>query len=184
MITDEHPALVDMSHDAAHMLLDAECLQGPVGLLREFRPEHGQRRAAAVEEQYPRILRLDAPELGAQRLGGALPDLPGELHAGWPGADQRERQPALAFPRVGGRVCHFERAIHPAPDRERVGDRLHARGPAGALVMAEVRLPDPGGHDEVVIAELDAIATDPPGDDPPPGSIKIGYLGHHAVDVL
>jgi hypothetical protein len=49
--------------------------------------------------------------------------------------------------------------------------------------VAEIRLPDSGGHDEVVIAELDAITTDAYGDDPPARRIKIDYLGHHAVDV-
>ena len=61
-----------------------------------------------------------------------------------------------AFRRVGGGVRHLERAVDPAPDRERVGDRLHARCPVGELVMAEVGLPHSGGDDEVVVAELDA----------------------------
>jgi hypothetical protein len=49
--------------------------------------------------------------------------------------------------------------------------------------VAEIRLPDSGGHDEVVIAKLDAVTTDACGDDPAAGRIKIDYLGHHAVDV-
>ena len=44
--------------------------------------------------------------------------------------------------------------------------------------MAEVGLPDSGGDDEVVIAELEAVATDPPGQDPAAGDIKIDDLSH------
>src|SRR5450755_754644 len=161
MIADEYSGLVDMSDDRAHMLLDAERLKGLVGLLRQFRAEDGQRRAAAVEEQHPGVLRLDTPELGAQGLGGNLPDLPGELYAGRARADEGEREPGAAFLRGGRSLGHFERAVNPAPDRKRVGDRLHARGPAGELVMAKIGLPDSGGHDEVVVAVLKAIAADP-----------------------
>ena len=184
VVADQHIALVDVGDDRAHVLLHAQRIQGLGRLLRQFRAEHGQRRAAAVEQQYPGILRFDVPELGAKGLGGDLSDLPGEFHAGRAGADQGEGQVGPAFLRVGGRVRHLERSVHPAPDRERIGDRLHPRCPPGVLGMAEVGLPDSGGDDEVVIAELDAVAADPPGQDAPAGDIKIDDLSHDAVDVL
>ena len=166
------------------MLLHAQRVQGLGRLLRQFRAENGQRRAAAVEQQYPGVLRFDVPELGAKGLGGDLPDLPGQFHAGRAGADQDEGEVGTAFLRVGGRVRHLEGAVYPAPDRERIGDRLHARRPAGELGMAEIGLPDPGRDDEVVITELDAVAADPPGQDTPADDIKIEHLGHDAVDIL
>jgi hypothetical protein len=110
-------------------------------------------------------------------------DLPGQFHPGRAGADERERQPSPPFLRVGGRVRHLERAVYPVPDRERVRDCIHPRRPAGEFIVAEIGLPDSGGHDEVVIAELDAITADACGDNPAAGRIKIDYLGHHAVDV-
>jgi hypothetical protein len=56
--------------------LDTEFLQVPGGQGGELGAECGQRRAAAVEQQDPRLLRLDVPVFPAQRLGGDLPDLP------------------------------------------------------------------------------------------------------------
>ena len=50
--------------------------------------------------------------------------------------------------------------------------------------MAEVGLTDSGGDDEVVIAELDAVAADPPGQDTPADDIKIDDLSHDAIDIL
>ena len=49
---------------------------------------------------------------------------------------------------------------------------------------AEVGLPDPGGHDQVVVPELELIAADPLGDDPASRDIEVDDLGHHAGDVL
>ncbi len=67
---------------------------------------------------------------------------------------------------------------------ERVRDGLHAWRPARELVVAEIGLADPGRHDEFVVAELEAIAADPPGDNPVAGHIEVGDLGHHDVHVL
>ncbi len=53
MIADEHPALVDMGDDRAHVLLDPQLVQAAGRLLRQLRAEHGQRGAAAVEEAGP-----------------------------------------------------------------------------------------------------------------------------------
>src|SRR5450755_696388 len=177
------PVAVDVGHDRVHVQFDAQVPQRPGGLVRQLGPERGERRGAAVEQQHPRVLRLDVPELASQGPGGELANLTGQLHAGRAGADQRERQPALLLPRVGGGLGQLERAEDPAPDRERVRDRLHAGRQRRELLVPEVGLSDAGGHDEVVVAELDLFAERAPGPDYPAPSVDAGDLGHDALDI-
>jgi hypothetical protein len=49
---------------------------------------------------------------------------------------------------------------------------------------AEVGLPDSAGDDEVVVAELDGVAADPPGQHPSPVDVKVDHLGQDTVGVL
>src|SRR5215813_2723778 len=135
--------------------LDTEFLQLPAGQRGQLRAEHSERGAAAVEEHHPGVMGLDVAVLTAQRLGGELPELPGQLHPGRTGPHQGEGEPALSFGGVGGGFGQLERAEHPPPDLDRVLDRLHPRRDGGVLVMPEVGLPDPGRQDQVVVAELE-----------------------------
>jgi hypothetical protein len=43
--------------------------------------------------------------------------------------------------------------------------------------MAEIGLPDSARDDEVVVAELDSVATDPPGQDPSAFDVEVVHLG-------
>ena len=142
-----------------------------------FGPNIASGALAAVEQQHPGVLRLDVPVLAAQRLGGDLADLPGQFHAGRPGADQGEGEPAGPFGRVAGGLGHLERAEYPPPDLQGVLDGLHPGRDRGVLVVPEVGLPDAGGQDEVVVAELDLAAQRPPGQHLPPVRIDTGHLG-------
>ena len=63
---------------------------------------------------------------------------PAELDTCGPGADEGERQPVAALGRVGRGLGQFERAEDAPPDREGIGDRLHARRPRCELVMPEI----------------------------------------------
>ena len=96
---------------------------GSGGLAGQDRAERGKRGFPAVEQQDPGIFGLDVPVLGAQRLGGHLPDLTGQLDTRRSGADQGEGEPPAALGRVGGRFGHLERAEHPSADDQGVFDR-------------------------------------------------------------
>ena len=54
----------------------------------------------------------------------------------------------------------------------------------GELVVAEVRLLDAGGDDEVVVREAGAAAAGPHGQHPAAVHVEVGHLGQHAVDVV
>ena len=183
VVLDLQAARVHVGDDRAHVQLDPELAQVPGGQGGQLRAEHRQRRAAAVEQQDPGVLRLDVPVLAAQRLGRDLADLPGQFHAGRPGADQGEGEPAGPFGRVGGGLGHLERAEDPPPDLHRVLDGLHPGRDRGVLVVPEVGLPDPGGQDEVVVAEVDLPAQRAPRQHPPPGRVQAGRLGDDELDV-
>ncbi len=121
-----------------------------------FGAEGRQRRVPAVEQQDPGLAGVDPPELATQRVGGELPDLAGQLDPRRPRTDQRERQPALSLDRVARCLRHLEGAEQLPADEQGVGQRLHAGRVLGELVVAEVGLSDAGGHDQVVVGEVDA----------------------------
>ncbi len=139
-------------------------------LVRQLRAERGQRGVAAVEQQHPGVLGLDVAVLVAQRLRRHLADLPGQLDARGPGADQGEGELAAALRRIGRALGHLERAEHPAPDEQGVLDGFHPRRPPGELVVAEVGLLHPGRHDQVVVAE--ARSARRAGAGPAPGAAR------------
>src|SRR4029078_1163038 len=122
-------------------------------------------------------------ELSRQGFRGHLADLSGQLDTGGATADQCEAEPAPTLCRVGRRLRHLERAEHPAPDRQRVLQRLHARCPASVLVVAEVRLAYPGSDDEVVIRQLEAFPAWSPRDPLPAVGVDVHDLGELEVGV-
>ena len=77
------------------------------------------------------IVRNSAPE----GLGGDFPDLSREFHARRPSSHEGERQAGATFPWVGAVSAISNAPVHPTPDRERIGNCLHARCPASELVQ-------------------------------------------------
>ncbi len=182
-VADQQAVGVHRGHPGVHVQLDPQRLQRLRGLLRQRRPEGGQRLGAAVEEQHPGVLRSDAAELGSQVAGGQLPDLPCQLDAGRSATDQREGEPPASLRVVSGGLGHLEGTEHPAPDGEGVGDRLHARRPPRELVVTEVGLPDARGHDQVVVRQRDPVAAGTRGDHPAPGDVDVLHLREQAPHV-
>ena len=82
-----------------------------------------------------------------------------------------------------GGLGQLERAEDPPPDLHRVLDGLHPGRDRGVLVVPEIGLPDAGGQDEVVVAELDLLAERAPRQHPPPGRVQAGRLGDDELDV-
>jgi hypothetical protein len=52
--------------------------------------------------------------------------VPGQFDARWPGTDQGEGEPALAFGGGGGGLGHLERAEYRAANDQGILDGLHA----------------------------------------------------------
>ncbi len=181
---DAQPGGVYIGHDRVHVLLDAELGEGACRLGRQLRAERGERGVPAIEQQHPGVLGLDVTVFGAQRLGGHLADLPGQLDASGSGADQGEGEPAATLRRVDRGIGQLERAEDAAPDDQGMLDGLHAGRPLGELVVPEIRLLHPGRHDQVVVAELQLVPERPRREYPAPICVDAGHLGQHEVRVL
>jgi hypothetical protein len=87
------------------------------------RREH---RRPRVEQDHPRLRRVDTAELAFQRLGGQLGDLARQLHPGRTRTDDGERQQLLPQDRIPAQFGQLERAEDTPAHFERIVDRLHA----------------------------------------------------------
>ena len=146
---------IDGGDDALGMDLHALSLELLRRLRREFVAEPGEDLLAAVEQHHPGAGGVDRVEVRREGAVGQLGDLPGDLDARRPAADDDEGEPCAPPVRVLLQRGHLERAEDPRPQLERVVDRLHARRPARELVVPEVRLPGAGGHDQAVVRKLE-----------------------------
>jgi hypothetical protein len=135
--------------------------------------------------------RVEAAEVGAQRSTGELGDLPGKLHAGRTGTDDRERQPRFAGGIVGLQLGHLEGAEDPPAELERVVDRLQPRRVAGVLVVPEVGLRRAGCQDEAVVGQRRRLSQGvdrqrPPGgvdvDDLTEQDTRVAVVAQHVAD--
>ena len=118
------------------------------GQLLAERPEHRRR---GVQQDHPGLAGVDPAEVPAQRPVRQLGDLARHLHPGGAGADDDEGQPLLGLGRVGAQLGQLERPEDPAAQLQRVVDALHPGRELGELVVAEVGLAGPGGHDQAVV---------------------------------
>ena len=107
----------------------------------------------AFEQDDARRLRLNAAEIGSQRLPRDLRERARHLHAGRSGADDDERQQPPLLVRSRCALRRLEGHQDPLPDPERVVERFQAGRVLRPLVAAEVRMRRPAREDEVV--ELD-----------------------------
>ena len=160
---DGEPARVDLGDHGLGPHLDAAFLQRPAGRAAEVLAEAGQHQGTALDEDHPRLARVDATELADEGLGGQFPDLPGHLHPRRSRADDREGQePGDVLP-LRGEFGQLEGPEDPGPQLQGVVDGLHAGRVAGEVVIAEVRLPRAGGDDQRVVAcdLFEAVETPP-----------------------
>ena len=81
----------------------------------------------------------------------------GELDAGRPGADDRERQPGLAIGGIAAGLGQLEGAEDSRADAKGVVERLHAGRVALPFVVAEVGVAGPGRDDQRVVVERDVV---------------------------
>ena len=84
-------------------------------LARERRREVRQDAVGRLDEQDARRARVDRAEVAAQRVARDLGDLPGQLDARRPGADDDERQPRARALGIRLDLGGLERASGSAP---------------------------------------------------------------------
>ena len=113
--------------------------------------EGRQHGVDGVDEDDPRLGRVDPAEVVLQGAVGQLGDLPGHLDTGRAGADDDEGQRPLGLGRCLGQLGELEGAEDAAAQLERVVDRLHPGRVAGELVVAEPRLAGAGGDEQAVV---------------------------------
>ena len=77
-----------------------------------------------------------------------------ELDARRAGTDDDEREPGAARRRVARTLGRLEREQHATADLERVLDRLQPRCERRPVVVPEVGVGRPGGHDQEVVPHL------------------------------
>ena len=143
---------VDIDDLGAQLYLDAQLLQPCLRLLSELGAHWRQHRRPRVEQDHPRLRRVDMAESTFQGLGGQLGDLARQLHPGRTRADDGERQQLLPERRIAGPFSQLERAEDAPAHFERVVDRLHARRELREMVVAEIGLAGAGRDDQAVVA--------------------------------
>ena len=89
----------------------------------------GQDVRAALDQNDPRRVGMDASKVVCEGVARQLRQRPGELDAGRPAADDDERQEAPPAVGIRLQLGLLERQEHPAPDRQRIVERLEARRP-------------------------------------------------------
>src|SRR2546426_9289170 len=99
---------------------DAEALELELRLLGEIGRIGRQDAARAFDEHDARAVRIDAPELAAQRVPRDLGKGARELDASGAPADHDEREPRAAAHRIGFALGALEREQHAAADLERI----------------------------------------------------------------
>ncbi len=154
---DEDAAVIHVGDPGLRPDLDPkpfELARGRAGTARRVGRQDPVHR---LDEEDPRVARIDRPEVAPERVVGDLAERPGQLHAGRSPADDHERHPlGPPFGVVLALGC-LERDEDPAPDLGRVVDRLEARREGDPVVVIEVREPHARRDDQRVVRDRAAI---------------------------
>ena len=171
---DRHAACVDVGDHRVLAHRHAE-LAELLGRLRRGRlAERGDHALAGVEQDHPRRARVDPPEVALHRVAREDRELPGDLDAGRPAADDDERQPLVAGGGIGSALGLLEGAEDPVAEVDRVLERLQPARDLLPLVVAEVgRLAAAGDDQAVVVEPLAAVEHDLS-----PLDVDVGHRGH------
>ena len=150
---------VDVDDLGAEPHLDAHLGEAADRAVAELLAERAEHRGSRVEQDDAGLGGVDAPEVALEGAPRQLGDLTGHLDARRAGADDDEGHQPLDLGRGRRELGELERAEDAPAQLERVVDRLHARGVARELVVAEVGLSRAGRDDEGVVGR-DALAPD------------------------
>ena len=148
---DLHPGRVDVLDPRPGSDLDAQVAQRPLGLRRQPLGERRQQPGRRLDQQHPRVGRIDVAELPLHPLPRQFGDGAGQLDTGRPAADDDERHVLFLEIRIVGVLGALESDQQPAADRRRILDLLEAGGQILPLVAAEIAVPRAGGENQVVV---------------------------------
>jgi hypothetical protein len=144
---------VEPADRGAHVHLDTQPLECQRRLAREALAERRQDALAGIEQEDPRLRRIERAEVARQGVMGELADLAGQFDACRSGADDRKGQPRRSLLRVGLPLRHLEGPEDPPAQPQRLIDRLHPGSPALERVVAEVRGRHAPGEDQAVVGD-------------------------------
>ena len=181
-VLDQHAVRVDIHHGVSGQRRDAQPFQRPVRLLRQRLRERREHAVAVLDQQDANLVVIE-PREGSPRLTRDLGDLAGELDAGWPGADDGERQPRGPALRVALDLGGLEGAIDARTDAERVVERLHRGRVRAPLVVAEVRVARAGGDDQRVVGDGQRLRVRRLREHLPAHDVEAGDVREHDPDV-
>lgn len=153
LLTDPHRSIFHPGHRLAVPHLHAKTTQGlPSGRAQVFR-ERREDGWARFDQDDARNRRIDIVEFRTQRLPRNLAKGAGHFDAGGSAANQHvcQQPPLVDGIRLALRL--FECDQQPPPDRQRIVQRLEARGGRRPLVVAKIRVRGTRSHDQVVVAE-------------------------------
>ena len=148
-----HRRLVDVDDGPPEERRHAQQLERVLRPLRKPRRELRQDAIRRLDEEDPRRARLERAEVAAQRVAGDLGDLPGELDARRPCADDDEREPGGTPLGILLDLGGFERREDPAAHFERALEQLHVGRERAPVVVPEVRIARAAGDDQAVVRD-------------------------------
>ena len=160
------------------------CSRVLAALPESWSPKVARGSLAPVHQDHPHRGGLEGAELPSQATGGQLADLTGQFDPGGPGPDHHDGQPTLFLDGVGHQLGHLEGTEDAAPELEGVVEGLHPGSEEGELVVPEVGLGHPGGHDQAVVGILDRHPAGHGGVDDPALEVEAGHLGQLHPHVL
>jgi hypothetical protein len=131
--------------------LDPEPLQVIQRAPREALWKRSEEAIARLDQQHPRVARVDMAKIARQREASDLGDGARHLDPGGPAADDHECHQRLASRRIGRRLGLLESEQNSPPDVQRLLQRLQPRRHRRPLVVPEVRVARPRGQDQVVV---------------------------------
>ena len=153
LAADPHRVGRDARDLRARADLDAEPGQAARRRAGEIGGEAREETGPALEEDHARVRRIDGAEVPGDGVAGDLREGAGQLHSGGPAAHDHEGEQGGALGAVLRALRRLEREEEPAPDLQRILQRLEPGRQGFPFVVAEVRVACAGGHDERVVGE-------------------------------
>src|SRR5689334_5031982 len=144
------------------MNLDAEVLELFLSAAGQIFWKGGEYSRATLEQNDLRALRIDRPEFVGQHLAGDLSQSSGKLDAGGASADDDEVDLSLSLTTRSSTLGQFKSQQDPAADFQSVFDSLETGGVGFPFVVPEVSMAGAGGHDQIVIRDVQVDELDQP----------------------
>ena len=192
LVADGHRVRGDGRHRLAETDVHAEPLQVLQCVPGEPVGKGGEELGAGLDQDDPRVSRVDVAKITRQREAGDLGDRARHLDPGRSAADDDEGHQRFAPGRIWLALRLFERRQDAAADVERILQGLQTRRVGRPLVVAEVGVVRAGGEDQVVVREAspvilvedDLLRRDIDGVDPGQDDVHVRLAAQHRADRL